>query len=54
MRFNSILALLDHLIRSRQNIWRNRKADLLGGFEIDDELEFLRLLNWQVTRAWRL
>jgi hypothetical protein len=26
---------LDHPIRSRQHVWRNREADLLGGFEID-------------------
>src|SRR5262245_5755045 len=31
---------LDHLIRPCQHIGRNRKADLLGGLQIDDELEF--------------
>jgi hypothetical protein len=36
---------LNHLVRSRQHVWRNREADLLGGLEIDDELELLRLLH---------
>ena len=39
---------LNYLIRSRQHIRRNRQADLLRGFEIDDELELRRLLHWQV------
>ena len=38
----------DHPIRPRQHIRRNRQADLLRGFQIDDELELLRLLHWQV------
>jgi hypothetical protein len=47
---NSILASplrflcsLDHLIRSGQHVGRNREADLLGGFQIDDELKLRRL-----------
>src|SRR5262249_3558581 len=44
------LLSLDHLIRSRQHVRRNRQADLLGCFEIDDELELRRLLDWQVSR----
>src|SRR5262245_8177159 len=40
----------DHLIRSRQHIRRNRQTDLLGRFQIDDELELLWLLDWQVSR----
>ena len=39
---------LDHFVRSRQHVRRNRQADLLGGFEIDDELELRRLLHGQV------
>jgi hypothetical protein len=39
------LPSLDHPVRSRQNIRRNRQADLLRRFEIDDELEFDRLLE---------
>jgi hypothetical protein len=44
--FSSILASplgflpsLDHFICPRQHIRRNRQTDLLGRFEIDDELE---------------
>ena len=37
----------DHFIRSRQHIRRNRQADLLGGFEIDDESNF-RLLHGKI------
>ena len=36
---------LDHLIRPPQHIRRNSQADLLGCFEIDNELEFRRLLD---------
>ena len=39
----------DHSVRSRQHIWRDRQADLLGGFEIDDELKLLRLLDGKVS-----
>jgi hypothetical protein len=31
--------ILDHFICPRQHIRRNRQTDLLGRFEIDDELE---------------
>jgi hypothetical protein len=40
--------LPNHLIRSSQHIRRNRHADLLGGLQIDDELELDRLLHGQV------
>ena len=36
-------------IRSRQHIRRNREADLLGRFQIDDELELRRLLHRQIS-----
>src|SRR5215471_7746693 len=39
------LKLPYHLIRSCQHIGRNRQADLLGGLQIDDELELRRLLH---------
>jgi hypothetical protein len=35
------------LIRPHQHIGTNRQADLLRRFEIDDELELLRLLKGQ-------
>jgi hypothetical protein len=41
-------ALLDHPIRSRQHVGRNREADLFGGLEVDDEFEFPGLLYGQV------
>ena len=40
--------LLNHFIRPRQHIRRNRQTDLLCRFEIDDELELRRLLHGQV------
>ena len=38
----------DHPIRSGQHIRRNRQADLLRRFQIDDELELLGLLDRQI------
>ena len=31
----------NHPVRPRQHVRRNRQADLLGGFQIDDELELV-------------
>src|SRR5438876_189269 len=42
--------LLDHLIGAGEEGFGNRKADRLRGFDIDDQLEFRRLLNRQITR----
>src|SRR5215510_8632657 len=54
--FNSILASLlgflpslDHLVRPDQHVRRNCQTDLLGRFQIDDELEFLRLLDRKIS-----
>src|SRR4030095_3212068 len=44
----------NHLVRPRQYVGRNRQADLFGGFEIDDELKFLRLLHRQIGGALSL
>src|SRR5262245_21594831 len=38
------------LIRSRQHVGRNRQADLLGCFQIDDEFELDRLLHREISR----
>src|SRR5262249_62018864 len=46
--------LSNHPIRPCQHIRRNRQADLLGGFQIDDELELLRLLHPEIGGASRL
>src|SRR5262249_9449783 len=40
----------DYRVRPRQHVRRYRQADLLGSFQIDDELEFLRLLHGKVRR----
>ena len=39
---------LNYSIRPRQHVRRNRQADLLGGLEIDEELELRRLLDGHV------
>ena len=39
----------DDPVRPRQDTRRNCHADLLGGLEIDEELELLRLLDWDVS-----
>ena len=41
----SVRQLPDHPIRSRQHIRRNDEADLLGGFQVDDQLEIVWLLD---------
>jgi hypothetical protein len=43
--------LLDYLVRPRQQRWRDREAERLGGFEVDDELELRRLLDGKVGRS---
>ena len=50
MRGESRLFLVspDHSVRSRQHIWWDREADLLGGFEIDDQLELGGLLDGKI------
>ena len=40
----------NHLIRSSQHIRWNRKPDLLGGFQIDYEFKFRRLLDGEIFR----
>src|SRR5262245_51880139 len=38
--------LLDHLVGAQQKGFRDGQAEGLGRRQIDDELEFRRLLNW--------
>lgn len=45
--------LFDHPIRSYQHVGRNAHTDLLGRFEIDDELKLRRLFYGQVGRLCR-
>jgi hypothetical protein len=40
--------LFDDLVRPPQHRRRDREAERLGGFEVDDQLELRRLLDWQV------
>src|SRR5262249_26559195 len=40
--------LSNHLVCSRQHVGRNRQADLLRCFQVDDELELRRLLYRKV------
>jgi hypothetical protein len=42
---------LNNLIGSRQQRFRDIKAEGLGGLEVDDELELGRLHDWQVGRV---
>jgi hypothetical protein len=44
------LCLLDHVVGPHQQRGRNFEAERLGGLEVDDELEFGRLLDRQVGR----
>jgi hypothetical protein len=46
---HSPLFSLDHSIRPRQHVGRNREADLLRGLEIDDELELDWLFHRQLS-----
>jgi hypothetical protein len=48
MFFCKRLKSLDDLVRPRQHVRRNRQADLLRRFEIDDELELLWLLYGEI------
>jgi hypothetical protein len=45
----SVQSSLNHLVRSRQHIGGNRQADLLGRFQIDNELELCRLLHREIS-----
>ena len=47
-------ALSNYPISPRQQIRRDRQANLLGGFQIDQQLEFHRLLDRQVGRLGTL
>ena len=44
--------LLDHLVGGRESIQRDIDAEHLGGLEVDDELEFRGLLDWNICRLF--
>ena len=51
------LAAPDHSITSSaraSSCRRNLKAERLGSLEVDDQIEFRRLLNWQIARIGSL
>ena len=43
-------SFLDHLIRPRQHIGRDRQTDLFSRFQVDDQLKLRRLLHRQISR----
>src|SRR5438132_9988225 len=45
-----LMPSLNDFVRPRQHIGRDRQADLLGRFQIDNELELLRLLDGEISR----
>jgi hypothetical protein len=47
-------APFDHLIGATEQRQRNGKAERLGGLEVDDQLDFRRLHNRQVSRLFAL
>ena len=46
------VTLLDHLVGGGQERFRDGDAERLGSLEVDDEIEFCRLLDWQI--GWLL
>ena len=44
----SRICSLDHLVRPRQHVRRNRQADLLGSLQVDDQLELRGLLHREI------
>jgi hypothetical protein len=43
--------LFDHLVGAREQRWRHGEAERLGGGQVDDEIEFGRLLNRKIGRV---
>ena len=42
------LVSLDHFVRPRQHVLRNRQTNLLCRFQIDDQLKLCRLLDGEI------
>src|SRR5262252_647077 len=49
-----IRSLLDHFIGAQKERFGNRQAERLRRREIDDKLEFGRLLDWYVARLYSM
>jgi hypothetical protein len=43
--------LLDYLVGAGENRWRHGEAERVRGLEVDDKLEFGRLINRDVARV---
>src|SRR5262249_19140343 len=49
-----VFSLFDHLVGERGQPGRNLVAERFGGLQIDNQLEFCGLYNWQVGRLLTL
>ena len=45
-----IAALFDHLVGEHEQVMRNGEAECIGGLEVDNEIEFGRLLDRDIAR----
>jgi hypothetical protein len=43
-----VVASFDHLVGAGEERGRDRKANFLGRFEVDDQLKFRRLFNREI------
>src|SRR4051812_3545659 len=50
MRHPLLMASFDDLIGAGEDCERNIQPESLGGLEVDHQLEFRRLLHWQIGR----
>ena len=54
-RTSFVLAhLFDHLVGDCEKLRRNFQAELIGGPQIEDKLDFCGLRNWQIARRFSL
>ena len=42
--------VIDHLVSEHQQVVRNGEVECLGCFQVDNEIEFCRLFDWQFAR----
>ena len=47
---SDIRPLFDHLVGEHQQVMRDGEAECIGGLEVDNEVEFGRLLNRDIAR----
>jgi hypothetical protein len=47
-------SLFDYLVSAAEQRQRNVDTERLGGFEVDDQLDFCDLHNWQIGRLLAL